>query len=362
LKAQLALWRVQYRLSRLYVQKEGADSFQIVAQVNPKANVLKGFSPTEREILRIVHKIGQEMVNSPEAIAAAQSLEQQRQQGAGTTPSNPLVTSSGAGNLGAIRDLRKFVKKRQLGSPEHFKIGNSVVAEGHEKKPPFNNPYITLGTNEVQIASGGSYPSIRDNLKNIQTDLKTSLPKLTDRDREGQIALALRTIAQGKPLPPYLAKYENSFAELNRLMSHVEGSRGNAAAVYNPMLLEMVGKQEMSFDEAFTGQADKRGLFPPSQQGAVKAMERVAEDSKVTEEELALNNKTAKLDKAKEQARRQIEFVKRWITMKMKQQDLNFKDSAQLEKYVKEEFEKDLRNSMKNLVTPPYPSWKESIE
>jgi len=81
-----------------------------------------------------------------------------------------------------------------LGSPEYFKVGNSVVAEGHQKKPPFNNPHITLGTNEVQIASGGSYPSIRNNLKNIQTDLKTSLPQLTDRDREGQIALALRTI------------------------------------------------------------------------------------------------------------------------------------------------------------------------
>jgi hypothetical protein len=114
------------------------------------------------------------------------------------------------------------------------------------------------------------------------------------------------------------------------------------------MLLEMVGKQEMSFDEAFTGQADKRGLFPPSQQGAVKAMERVAEDSKVTEEELALNNKTAKLDKAKEQARRQIEFVKRWIEMKMKEKKLVFKEPTQLKNYVKEEFEKDLRNSMKN--------------
>ena len=103
LKAQLALWRVQHRLNRLYLQQEGADSFQIVAQVNPKANVLKGFSPTDREILRIVNKIGQEMLNSPEAIAAAQSLEQQRQQGTGTTASAPLATSSGVGNLGAIR-------------------------------------------------------------------------------------------------------------------------------------------------------------------------------------------------------------------------------------------------------------------
>jgi len=358
LRGQLAIWRVQHGLSRLYIEKQGADHFQIVAQVNPKANVLKGFSPTDRDILRIVHKVGQEMLNSPEAIAAAQALEDQRKQGAGTTAKNPLVTTGGAGNLGAIKDLRDNVKQRQHNSPEYFEIGGSVVEEGHfhdpNKYPYFKKPRpIGLGTNEVQIATGGSYPKILNNLKRIHTDVKASISTLAqkvidDQKIEAQIALGIRNIAQGKPLPKHLVQHKDTFAELNRLLFHAEGARGDAVAVYSPMLLEMVGKGEMSFDEAFTGQADNRGLFPPSQIGAVKAMERVAEDSEASEEEVASNNKTASLSNAKEQARRQIEFVKRWIQMKMKQQNLKFEDQNVFEKFVKEEFEKELRNSLKN--------------
>jgi hypothetical protein len=45
--------------------------------------------------------------------------------------------------------------------------------------------------------------------------------------------------------------------------------------------------------------------------------------------------------------------VKRWIEMKIKQQNLNFKDSNQLERYVKEEFEKALHSSMRNFFNLP---------
>ncbi|AFZ24519.1 hypothetical protein Cylst_2289 [Cylindrospermum stagnale PCC 7417] len=43
LRAQLAIWRIQHGLSRLYVDnKKGADHFDVVAQVNPTAKVTEG--------------------------------------------------------------------------------------------------------------------------------------------------------------------------------------------------------------------------------------------------------------------------------------------------------------------------------
>jgi hypothetical protein len=42
LRAQLAIWRIQHKLSRLYIDKKGADRFDVVAQVNPTANVTEG--------------------------------------------------------------------------------------------------------------------------------------------------------------------------------------------------------------------------------------------------------------------------------------------------------------------------------
>lgn len=42
LRAQLAIWRIQHQLTRLYVDKKGVGSFNVVAQVNPIANVTEG--------------------------------------------------------------------------------------------------------------------------------------------------------------------------------------------------------------------------------------------------------------------------------------------------------------------------------
>ena len=351
LRAKLAIWRVKYRLKKLSLEKEGSNHFKIVAQVNPKANVLKTFTPTQREIIRIVHKVGEEMLNSPEAQKSAQALALQREQDIGNDKAEPLVTESGAGNLGAIIDLRKYVPNRKQHKSEYFQVGNHITSELHTRKS------IGLGTNFVRLSHPGStYAAIRNNLDAIHNDLAQD-PHWKNKNkqkREGLIAISIWNMARGKKVPTSLAKYTKHFAQLNRLIFHVEGSRGDGATVFSPMLVEMIGKGEMSFEKAFNAQGsndDKNygagGLFPPSQKGAVKAMERVAQDSQSTEREIEENNiKRNPPKKAKEQARRQIEFIERWISMKMKEQNLNFEDKATFEKFVKEEFEQELRKSM----------------
>ncbi|NEP38862.1 MAG: hypothetical protein F6K35_06210, partial [Okeania sp. SIO2H7] len=361
LRAKLAIWRVKYRLKKLSLEKEGANHFKVVAQVNPKANVLKTFTPTQREIIRIVHKVGEDMLNSFEAQESAKALAQQRKQGFGKNKAQPLLTESGAGNLGAILDLREYVSKRKQHKPEYVQVGNHVTSERHIRKA------ITLGTNFVKLSHQGStYPAIKNNLDEIHKYLAqhSHWKNQNKQKREGLIAISIWNMARGKKIPTSLVD-ENSkehftieptqhFAELNRLIFHVEGSRGDGATAFSPMLVEMIGKGEMSFEEAFNAQGDNYdnkhgagGLFPPSQKGAVKAMERVAQDSQSTEREIEENNiKRNPPKKAKEQARRQIEFIERWISMKMKEQDLNFEDKATFEKFVKEEFEQELRKSM----------------
>ncbi|NET62575.1 MAG: hypothetical protein F6K47_42725, partial [Symploca sp. SIO2E6] len=352
LRAKLAMWRVKYRLKKLSLEKQGANDFQVVAQVNPKANVLKGFTPTDRQTLRIVHKIGKEMLNHPEAEKAAQRLAEQRTQGAGKERANPLVTESGVGNLGAIKDLRNNVRERKHRESEYFQVGNDhVTSEWHPNKS------ISEGTNLVRLShKGAKYPDIKKHLDIIHGDLADNprWQNVSEQRREGLIAIAIWNMARGKKVPASLTKYTKHFAQLNRLIFHVEGSRDDAATVFPPMLVEMIGKREMNFEEAFNAQGekyDKRhgggGLFPPSQQGAVAAMDRVNEDSQSTDQDIKDNNINKNPPrKAKEQARRQIKFIERWIHMKMKEQNLNFKDKATFEKFVKEEFEKELRKSM----------------
>ena len=367
LRAKLAIWRVKYRLKKLSLEKEGVNHFKIVAQVNPKANVLKTFTPTQREIIRIVHKVGEDMLNSPEAKKSARALAQQREQGFGKDKAKPLLTESGAGNLGAILDLRKYVSNRKQHKPEYVQVGNHVTSERHIRKA------ITLGTNFVKLSHRGStYPAIKKNLDGIHKYIAQH-PHWKNKNKkkiEGLIAISIWNMARGKKIPTSLVD-ENTkkhfkieptqhFAELNRLIFHAEGSRGDGATAFSPMLVEMIGKGEMSFEEAFNAQGDDYdnkhgagGLFPPSQKGAVKAMERVAEDSKAKEEEIKENNHKNNNNKdvlvrEKEQARRQIEFIERWISMKMKEKKLNFKNKNDFERFVKEEFEQELRKSMNN--------------
>jgi hypothetical protein len=376
LRAKLAMWRVKYRLKKLSLEKQGANDFQVVAQVNPRANVLNTFNPTQRQILRIVHKIGKEMLDSPEAKKAAERLAEQRRKGAGKEKANPLVTEPGVGNLGAIIDLRNYVSQRKKNISEYMKVGNDhITSERHKYKA------ITLGTNCLDPSH--SYPKIKETLEKIHSELKSKIEgqakkaKNLDDDKhykkwkdvsqqkiEGLIAIAIWNMARGKTVPTYFTKYTDKyaklFAQLNRLIFHIEGSRGDAATVFSPMLVEMIGKREMSFAEAFNGEGtnyDEKhgegGLFPPSQVRAVAAMNRVNEDSQSTDEDIEANKtknpnttNTERPIKAKEQARRQIEFIERWIQMKMKEQNLIFQDEATFEKFVKEEFEKELRNSM----------------
>jgi len=70
-------------------------------------------------------------------------------------------------------------------------------------------------------------------------------------------------------------------AEITYLLFTVEPARNNSVVAFSTMLLDNVSNGTMKFKDAFTGRADGRGLFPPSQISAVAAMNRIEQEGKL---------------------------------------------------------------------------------
>lgn len=369
LRATLAFWRIRYRLSRLAVEGEGT-SRRVVAQVNPSKIVDEMFEPHDELLLTIINRVGQTILEREDVRQAAEDIARQRTPeggGRGRRGENPPVEiGGGVENLGAIRDFRETeIEPRQV---ENLRVGGMSVSE--RERESLRGSRSTVGTTEVEQV--GTYRSINSAINSIKAETGLS---------DQEIALVLRGIAQSAPrsggtsgsaTTGAVAILENirqrpngeqmleTIGGLHRLLHHVEGGRAHVAVVATPMLVEMVIRGEMRFDEAFDnpavggragkGDGGRGGLFPPSQVGAVGAMNRVASEVGASPvEENPTRPQNVGID-VPEQRRRQLEFAKRWIKMKLDAEKREFPDRQKaeefLEQYITTELEKALREGI----------------
>ncbi|RKH59919.1 hypothetical protein D7X96_34460 [Corallococcus interemptor] len=348
LRAQLAIWRAWYRLTRLSVEREGGDRGRILAIINPRRPVASVYTvPDGIRLMRIIDEVANEVLGlrpeqQPEHTRAveaeAEQLRQQREQRRGVPGEEPLEVQPGVGNLGAIMDYRRQVAGARQGQTQNVRVGGTLVEESfHEQR------VVALGNIRVEGVGGrGRYRDIAQELANVQ--------RLTGASEQG-IATALRNLARGDPMPGFVTGQPNaqnlmqSLAGLTRLFQ-LEAARAGVAAAHVPMLLDMVahsGSQRMSFQEAFSSIPERRGgggLFPASQRGAGAGM-RAVEAERVPGVEYASGER-----RAQEQRRRQIEFVRRWIRAQMEALDMNFSDGNQVRRFIRESFENALRQSV----------------
>lgn len=124
--AQLAFWRLRYRLSGLSVEQVGPGRFKVLARVNPEANVFEGVNLTGTELLRFIREVSRDIMNDPRSKLATRETRatRRRERGGGRDVISHEVTSP----LGMI-GVSQGMKHRGLWSREvlRFKSGTELL-------------------------------------------------------------------------------------------------------------------------------------------------------------------------------------------------------------------------------------------
>ena len=347
---QLLQWKKHYDLTALKADVTKTN-FSVVAVVNPEEVVLGGISATDQQILRIVNKLGKEIFKRN---SVNKSIQDQVKEGKGKSAANPIVVESSEHFAAAI-ELHSSIKKRGLADDRYYKINGVIVHQNTRKTLPEGQDQtrnLTTGEIEVQVPNvkggkgRGSYAAITSLVNKIKSESeKSESGKLKDSD----IALGIRAVSAGQPLSSSLQQYSRQLSALTHLIFHIEPSRNESAAVFASVLLQNV-ISGMTFEEAFKSktqdvkgvQKPNGGIYPPSQKGAVRAMDDV---SAALSRGVTRNNSFAK-----DQAARQAEFMRIWIKNKLLNSE-NYLDLASMEekiaKYVQSDFEKELKIFLK---------------
>ncbi|WP_456833308.1 hypothetical protein [Deinococcus sp. UYEF24] len=239
--------------------------------------------------------------------------------------------------MGAAADLRDAVAARARGQQTFYDVNTKTVKQTQSRR----NPTQTVGTLEVGVKGGGSYPQIQATLQKLAEQVRTQNPAFSAKQAEREVAAMIRRSTQGRTAASVDHDYSQQLAEITHLLFTVEPARNNSAVAFSTMLLDSVSNGTMNFEEAFKGRADGRGLYPPSQIGAVAAMKHIEQETRLDDTALA-DSKESQNAKLTEQGKRQLEFCNRWIKAKMSARKMDFGNSADLTLYVTTHYRDEL--------------------
>ena len=147
LRARLAIWRLQYRLSALEIDRSGR-GFQIHARVNPDQVVVAGVTFGREELLVEVRKIAQQVARDPRVISAevdiragqrrTQTRAQQR------SGSDTLVTNvSDRTNIAGLHNVNMTAPLRRKGQVEDVNIGGDGGFRRTQRKGGARNQTVS---------------------------------------------------------------------------------------------------------------------------------------------------------------------------------------------------------------------------
>ncbi len=344
LNARLAFWKMRYGLTSLAVEGR-----QVTARVNPSdviAEVVDVNKDLSAFVIETIHKVGREVLyenagtdqEKPHSVVQQEvsHIQQQRAAIAAGQASGPIHVAAGHAPAAMALDWRQTVSNRTPWKTDESKVidplggsGTAAVREGQGHRR-------SLGF--VTIKSEGAIPSY-PNLHTAITDLKATLAASGTPIEDADLAEAILAHANGRPLPSAQLRANPQATHLIAEMTHLlslEGARGDAAISNVGMLMSMVRQDQMSFTDAFTGRADGRGLFPSSQQGAMASMRNLADETGVAPVEDIKSRATGTV--YAEHRERQMKWIENYIRTEMTAKQLQVKDTAAVEKYIRDEF------------------------
>lgn len=397
LTARMAFWKMRYGLTSLSLEGE-----EVVAKVNPSAAVTKVLNTAKHGdmVLRIIHEVGhllmykdlpsadqRDQVRDRSALRddvrdSADRIQQQRAAGHGRSADDPLLLEGGVGNLGAMADFQSNVPTRQrngrwpsnvtppVNQPDDYQYTQmgqqgAVVPDRVGMRPTAAGIVVMTeeGAEARPTGSGGgrTYSQFYGLITQMKAELTVERKRLNPTDRaeirDNDIAAAITRYSQGRKVDPLFTQNPRALemlGETSRVIQ-AEGHRGDAAKVFGPMLLQMAQAGDMTFHDVFaayegTKQHGARGLFPPSQKGAVKGMRTIAHDLGLPPVENVAPATMGDRDVV-EQRKRQIEFASHWIQSQMSvAEGYDFNDEDSVRAFIEKEF----RKKVEELVAAHY--------
>ena len=129
LRARLAIWRVQYRLSALEIDRSGS-GFRIEARVNPGQVVVGGITFERDELLIEIRRIAQQVARDPRVAAASREIRggQTRSQTAAQRRSGSDTLNTPVGertNIAGLHNVNVTAPRRRHGQVEDVTIGGA---------------------------------------------------------------------------------------------------------------------------------------------------------------------------------------------------------------------------------------------
>ncbi len=309
-KGKLLWWRTQYRLTALRLEKRGSDQFEIEAVVNPKATLAKGYEYERDELLKMLQRIGERVLQeNPEAMGRAK----QRAEEMGLDPANAkaqelLAPRTAEERFAFAADRRARQAEREAGHRTYVdhgdvQTGGSVrsVTEG-PRTPGQRAPgdEMVLSVNERGGAS--SYHKYSELARLLKTRGVT----------EQQLGTAMQQMARGLPAPSYMRGSEKELGELMGLWFGTEPARDPRNAVFSMMRVE-----EMRNSANDRGVDQALGRHPAEMTGHVEAVRTLNADLAGNDRPKPSRSKGEQDRRAKLLRRRQLAQLRSWFQMQI---------------------------------------------
>jgi hypothetical protein len=308
LRAQLLVWRAQYRLTALQV--EGPQNQpRIIAKVNPEGEVQKGLCLTRDELLKLARNVA----------------------------AREVIRRQSAVPMAVQRQLENETPRRGKRSDHEVGImpdGTPLTAREYQQQGHTNA--MVYGELDGKRMDIGSYEKIHSTIRSTGMSDAEFARDMTELIKTGAVPAALAS-------NPRTAAFSGA---LKKLMDR-EATRNPMALLTAPMGLEMVASGSLTFEELYTGKPvhdqhrpprDQRGgggTDPMSMKGAPRA-------ARTTYDQLGLEfpvldpekqeKRRGTPEEAEELQEREKDMLLRWLNEKMGRENLVFNDkqTAQL--------------------------------
>jgi hypothetical protein len=359
--AQLAMWRVAYRLRKLELNgKEGKLDF--IAQVNPTIDLADGWTFDTKEVYSVVDRIAAEYIAAAEAsrgetlTTQGESTEpislESREPGTsgvdlrereafrtGTTQTGKSVAEASRGETSTTQEASTgstFLDLREPGNPltnlrqsEAYQIGTTQSGEpiGYKHQPtPIKKEWQEIAG--LESDRGHMYPALKSKLADVE------------------VGEMFTKLLRGKPIPDLPKEKREVLGEVFGLWyakepSHPKGRYGHRRdLVYSLMISQLMtpeeGKEHLNIGQAID-------LHPASFGGAQAGARRVTRE--MVEGKAPPREGTKVRQKRDERYRREKETIKAWFQRNVK--DLPVLDReptiADVEAFVRQQLQKYLK-------------------
>ncbi|MGZ8351764.1 MAG: phage tail protein [Allosphingosinicella sp.] len=290
LKPLLVAWRLRYRLTSLALENG-----EIVAVINPRITLVKGWTFEDTDLFKIVDKLAAEFIEEAKTEAAAVE---------------PTIVKRTIG--GKEQDIE------QSNVSTRMSLGKAVVAIGSK-----NRHEVTVGTDDTGtpvtfghsreqapfggwfgwqgIGSGGAGGPKGRRYDEIAAALK-----------DKPVGDWLGSLARGKPLPAAAKPHKGDIEELYGLLlakepSHAKGDQ-RRDLVYSAMAVDLMSGPEAMPVEAVVG----TGALHPAAFGGAQSGAKVV-TAEVLDKKAPAKMTDAKKTKAAERRRRERETLREWF-------------------------------------------------